>query len=116
MNRELQALGDAIRQIRKARKISQVALGTLSGLHRTYICDIERGTRNLTFLNLLKLARALGMTVSEITRQAEVGGPLALEADEEKPSAPKASMTTPAGLKNSSLSYRPTLRRTMPPL
>ena len=115
MNNELQALGDAIRRVRKARKISQEALSTLCGLHRTYICDIERGTRNLTFLNLLKLARALGMTVSEITHQAEGGGPLALEANEEKCSAPKASIATPAAERKSASSYRPTLRRTQPP-
>jgi transcriptional regulator with XRE-family HTH domain len=78
MNEELAALGNAIRRIRKTRNISQMALGELCGLHRSYICDIERGTRNVTFLSLVKLARALSMNASEIVRDAEAASPQCL--------------------------------------
>jgi transcriptional regulator with XRE-family HTH domain len=69
-NVELAILGKAIRRVRESRRMSQMAMGEESGLHRTYICDIERGARNVTFLSLLKLAHALGTTVSELTREA----------------------------------------------
>jgi transcriptional regulator with XRE-family HTH domain len=71
MNEELAALGVAIRRVRKTLNISQTTLGELCGLHRTYICAVESGVRNVTFLSLVKLARALNTTVSEIIRDAE---------------------------------------------
>jgi transcriptional regulator with XRE-family HTH domain len=91
MNEELAALGSAVRRFRHARSISQEALGGLSDLHRTYICDIERGARNVSFLSLMKLARALGVTVSEIIRDAEVSRPLPLAIDDSKCTAPEAT-------------------------
>jgi transcriptional regulator with XRE-family HTH domain len=71
MNKELADLGNALRQVRKAKKISQMHFAELCGVHRTYICDVERGNRNVTFLTLVKLARGLDTTVSEIIRQTE---------------------------------------------
>ena len=65
---ELKKLGDNIRKARRSRGIAQEALGTASCLHRTYVCDIERGTRNVSFSSLSKIARGLQMTISELTR------------------------------------------------
>jgi transcriptional regulator with XRE-family HTH domain len=53
------ALGLAIRQLRIATGISQEAFAAACGLHRTYIGGIERGERNVSFANLLRIADAL---------------------------------------------------------
>ena len=63
--------GRAIRDFRRDRGISQEQLGYDSGLHRTYIGGIERGERNPSLANLLKLADALGVRVSELAVRAE---------------------------------------------
>lgn len=58
---ELVALGERLRELREAAGMTQEALGQAAGLHWTYIGQIERGERNLTYQNLLKLARGLGV-------------------------------------------------------
>lgn len=63
---ELALLGANIRALRQAKGLSQERLATLVGLHRTYIGGIERGERNPSFLNLLKLARTLEVTPSDL--------------------------------------------------
>ena len=60
------ALGRAIRQLRARREISQEELGHLSGLHRTYVGGIERGERNPSFANLLRIADALDVSPSQL--------------------------------------------------
>ena len=51
--------GTAVRAWRKRSGISQEELAARAGLHRTYICDIERGARNVSLRSIDKLARAL---------------------------------------------------------
>lgn len=46
--------------------MSQEELAALSGLHRTYITDIERGTRNVSLINIERIARAVGVALSDI--------------------------------------------------
>jgi transcriptional regulator with XRE-family HTH domain len=65
---ELIVLGKNIREARRSLGYSQEKLADMAHLHRTYICDIERGARNVTVVSLLKLAQSLGTTVSELTR------------------------------------------------
>jgi transcriptional regulator with XRE-family HTH domain len=60
------ALGRAIHELRAQAGISQEELARRSGLHRTYIGGIERGERNLSFANLLRVAGALGVRPSEL--------------------------------------------------
>lgn len=58
--------GFAIKQRRQELGISQEELSFRSGLHRTYISDIERGFRNLSLENIEKLAKALEVKVSTL--------------------------------------------------
>ena len=62
----LLAFGQRIRQIRLSRTLSQEALADLAGFDRTYVSMVERGKRNLSFLNLCKFADAFGMTAAEL--------------------------------------------------
>ena len=48
------------------RAISQEELAQLSGLHRTYISDLERGRRNVALENIEKIANALGQDIKEL--------------------------------------------------
>lgn len=65
------AYGAAIRELRAERGISQEALAHAADLDRTYVSGIERGLRNPSLTNLLKLADALGVKVSELAARAE---------------------------------------------
>lgn len=60
------ALGKTIRERRVALGMSQEELAERSGLHRTYISDVERGIRNLTIGALWFIAHGLGMQLREI--------------------------------------------------
>jgi transcriptional regulator with XRE-family HTH domain len=71
------ALGKAIRELRGSAGIpSQEDLADRAGLHRTYVGGIERGERNVSFGNLLRLAGALGVRPSELFAryEAHLGG------------------------------------------
>jgi transcriptional regulator with XRE-family HTH domain len=65
------ALGQAIRELRRVVGVSQEGLANLASLHRTYVGGIERGERNVSFANLLKLAGALGVRPSELLARYE---------------------------------------------
>lgn len=52
-------LGLTVRKHRLKMGVSQEKLAELTDLHRTYISDIERGTRNVSAINIVRLARAL---------------------------------------------------------
>ena len=65
------AFGRAIRDFRVQRGISQEQLGYDSGLHRTYVGGIERGERNPSLQNIIRIADALGVPPSELMAAAE---------------------------------------------
>jgi transcriptional regulator with XRE-family HTH domain len=67
----LAALGNKIRAKRKKKRFSQETLAEKSGMHRTYVADIERGARNVSFVNLIALAAALGITLSGLMNGLE---------------------------------------------
>jgi transcriptional regulator with XRE-family HTH domain len=68
----LQALGEAIRARRgEIGGLSQEGLADLAGMHRTYVSEIERGLRNPSYRNLVKLAAALDVPLSELVARAE---------------------------------------------
>ncbi len=62
----LQLFGLRVKQLRLAKGISQEELGALSNLDRTYISGIERGKRNVSLRNILQIANALKVSVSEL--------------------------------------------------
>jgi transcriptional regulator with XRE-family HTH domain len=64
----LDRFGKRVRELRKARKLSQEAFADKCGLDRTYISGIERGKRNVALYNLENIAQALGVSISELTR------------------------------------------------
>lgn len=68
--RQLMALGKAIRSVRELRGTSQEALANQSEIDRSHMGKIERGERNVTALNLFRIARALGVKPSEILADA----------------------------------------------
>jgi len=59
-------LGIRIKQLRKEKGISQEELAFKAGLHRTYMSDVERGTRNVSIRNIEKIAKALSVTPSKL--------------------------------------------------
>ncbi|UFU00172.1 helix-turn-helix transcriptional regulator [Radiobacillus kanasensis] len=65
-NRTIQQFGRTIRDYRRKKNISQEKLAELSGLHRTYISEVERGERNISLLNIVKIAVALEINVYEL--------------------------------------------------
>ncbi|HEY3863613.1 MAG TPA: response regulator [Verrucomicrobiae bacterium] len=58
--------GASVRSWRGRLGISQQELAGRSGLHRTYICDVERGARNVSLESIEKLARALEVTTAAL--------------------------------------------------
>ena len=65
--------GQAVRKIRLEKGISQEMLADLSGLHRTYMSDVELGKRNVSLENIDRIASALDVSISEIFKQIESG-------------------------------------------
>ena len=57
--------GKAVRARRLELELSQEKLAERAGLHRTYIADIERGERNISLLNIVKLIHALELSLSD---------------------------------------------------
>ncbi len=62
----LVALGKQIRKLRKEAGLSQEAFATEAGIDRAYYGGVERGERNIAALNLIKIAEALGVEVSDL--------------------------------------------------
>jgi transcriptional regulator with XRE-family HTH domain len=60
--------GRAIRQRRHKLGVSQEEFADMCGLDRTYIGGIERGERNVALLNIEKIAKAFGISISEMFR------------------------------------------------
>jgi transcriptional regulator with XRE-family HTH domain len=63
--------GTTLKKIRIQKGVSQEELGDLAGLHRTYISEVERGDRNISLVNILKLCAALNISTSTFFRKME---------------------------------------------
>jgi len=69
---QLKRLGGAVRARRKAAGLSQEALADAAGIDRSHMGKIERGERNVTLLNLVKIAAALNGLPSDLLREANL--------------------------------------------
>jgi transcriptional regulator with XRE-family HTH domain len=58
--------GRAIRRIREEQGINQEEAAERCGLHRTYYSGIERGTRNVSLVNIERVARGLRTNLSKL--------------------------------------------------
>ncbi|RMG29578.1 MAG: XRE family transcriptional regulator [Bacteroidetes bacterium] len=58
--------GERVRQLRKEKGLSQEQLAFKAGFHRTYIGMIERAEKNITLVNIEKIARALTVSLKEL--------------------------------------------------
>jgi transcriptional regulator with XRE-family HTH domain len=65
-------LGDSIRTERNKLGISQEELAFKCGLHRTYIGSVERGERNISIENIVKISKALGITAYKLFQMSEL--------------------------------------------
>jgi transcriptional regulator with XRE-family HTH domain len=59
-------LGEAVRARRKALELSQEALADYAEIDRSHMGKIERGERNVTFLNIVRIAEAIDCKPSDL--------------------------------------------------
>lgn len=62
----LKQFGEKVRSFRKEKGWSQEELAKRAGLHRTYIGSIERSERNVSLINIEKIAKALNTKISSL--------------------------------------------------
>ena len=65
----LQDFGDRVRALRLDFGTSQEQLALDCGLDRTYISGVERGKRNVSLVNIHRLADALGVPVADLFKK-----------------------------------------------
>jgi transcriptional regulator with XRE-family HTH domain len=65
---ELVALGRRLLALREAAGLTQEGLAHAAGLHWTYVGQVERGERNLSYKNVLKLAKGLGVKPARLVQ------------------------------------------------
>ncbi len=64
-----QTFGANMRKQRLNLNISQEELSFRAGLHRNYISDVERGTRNVSIISMEKIANGLGVDLHELLKR-----------------------------------------------
>lgn len=65
--------GERVRELRKKKGLSQEQLAYEADLHRTYIGMIERAEKNITLINIEKIAIALDVSISELFSDGQWG-------------------------------------------
>lgn len=63
--------GNRIRALRKNLKISQESLALRAGLDRTYVASVENGKRNISLINIERLANALNCSLFDFFNSDE---------------------------------------------
>jgi len=69
----LQKFGARVRYFRKLKDISQEELAYRANLHRTYIGMVERAEKNITLMNIEKIAKALEVDLNALVTFDELG-------------------------------------------
>ncbi len=64
--------GKNLKQLRKQKKLTQEKLAEYAGLDRTYIGGIERGERNISLINIEKIAKALDIEIYEFFQNKDL--------------------------------------------
>lgn len=64
--RVVKVFGKRVRELREIKGWSQERLAEEAGLDRSYVGGIERGDRNPSLKNIARMARALGVHISEL--------------------------------------------------
>ena len=60
--------GDKVREVRIEKGLSQEQLAYLADVHRTYIGMIERAEKNITLINIEKIANALEISINQLIK------------------------------------------------
>ena len=60
--------GEKVREIRVSQNLSQEKLAHLADVHRTYIGMVERAEKNITLVNIEKIAKALNVNITELLK------------------------------------------------
>ena len=64
-------IGQRIKELREPANMSQKDLSYASDLDRSYIASVENGQRNVSIVNIEKIANALGVTLEQFFNDAE---------------------------------------------
>ncbi len=64
-------IGNRIRTIRKQKHVSQEELAHVAGFSRSYFTEVETGKRNISVLNLIRVAKTLGVDPGELLRSLD---------------------------------------------
>ena len=64
----LREFGNRVKQLRLGKNLSQEKLSQICDIDRTYISGVERGIRNVSLLNIARLAKALDVSPSELLK------------------------------------------------
>jgi transcriptional regulator with XRE-family HTH domain len=81
----LKNFGAAVRALRRKLGVSQERLAFAAELDRSYVSDVERGNRNVSLVNIVRIAEALRVTPSELL------GWMPQAANDKRKSAPPAT-------------------------
>lgn len=66
----LKSIGSTIRKLRKELDLSQEELAHRSSIDRSHMGKIERGERNVSIVNIIRISRALQCSLSDLLRRA----------------------------------------------
>lgn len=68
----LQFIGERIRQIRKAKGLTQEELAEKAGINASYMGTVERGDRNISIETLEKIMQGLDVTLTDFFQFHEI--------------------------------------------